>query len=284
MILLEDFNYIERYDTIIEEAKDGPKKYVLRGIFSRVNTVNKNKRIYPKSVMEQCLIDLRPTIEAKGLAGELDHPMCIGTSEFSILAKEGWKEFIDVKVGDEVATLDENNNIVYQKVQTVINEPHKGKIYHLKGRNIDVLFTGTHRLYLENRYGKREIVTVKEIFENRKKYNKHKIIKLGNWVNDTNEYININGLQLPTKEFMAFMGIYLSEGFVIKDRDSVSISQNEGRVADRIRELLGKLSFKVNEHKKKRENSVFVIWNVSSKELSEYLRPCLLYTSPSPRD
>lgn len=275
MEYFEDFNYIERYDTLIEDNEGTPKKYLLRGVFSRVGFANKNKRIYTKPVMEECINDLQEIIKTRGFVGELDHPPCVGVSEFSVLAKTGWKEFLDIKIGDKIATLDKNNNIIYQKVETIINEHYKGKIYHLKGRNIDVLFTGTHRLYLENRYGKREIVTVKEIFDNRKKYNKHKIIKTGNWNSNKDEKFIIpnTNLEIDTKNFMAFIGIYLSEGYYLKDRDSISISQNEGLIADKIRELLKKLPFNIKEYQIKREKNILIKWNINSKELKNYLIP-----------
>ena len=43
-LFLEDFSYIERYD-VLNEGKEGGK-YLLRGVFSRVDHPNKNKRIY----------------------------------------------------------------------------------------------------------------------------------------------------------------------------------------------------------------------------------------------
>lgn len=284
IILLEDFDFDNKYE-ICEESVDGEKKLFYRGVLARANFANRNKRVYPLQIMEDAVGRAQESVKQRGFVGELDHP-CLGVSDFSVLAKDGWVEFLSLKVGDEVATFDENNNIVYQAIETIINEPHKGKIYNLKGRNIDVPLTGTHRLYLEDRYGKREVATVKEIFDNRAKYNKHKIIKIGNWSADTPETFTIKGVEgngrfnvdvaqdlvVDTMAFMGFMGIWLSEGCVSNEKYFVSISQNEGEKADKIRDLLKKLPFEVKEYYRKRENSVNVVFSITDKRLHSYLK------------
>jgi hypothetical protein len=45
-----------------------------RGKFQEAEAVNKNKRIYPYTVLDENLKKLIPIVEARGLVGELDHP------------------------------------------------------------------------------------------------------------------------------------------------------------------------------------------------------------------
>lgn len=45
-----------------------------RGKFQECDAVNKNKRLYPRDVLEENVKKLLPVIEARGLVGELDHP------------------------------------------------------------------------------------------------------------------------------------------------------------------------------------------------------------------
>lgn len=281
MDFLEDFSFIERYDTLVEEADSGEKKYVLRGVFGKYGIANKNKRIYPREVMEQCVNDLQPIIKIRGFAGELDHP-CLKRNDFDVLTKNGWKPFKELKKGEEILSFDENNCIVPNKIEEIIDKPFKGKIYNFKGRNINSEFTGTHRFYLEDKYGKRVISTVKEIFDNRTKFNKHKIIKLGNWVGEDKDYISIPGtdivkepLTLNTKDFMAFMGIYLSEGSIKHTRKTdnfICIHQNEGLIADKIRKLLNKLPFEYKEYQNKRSKNISITFTIIDERLNSYLR------------
>lgn len=67
---LEDFNYIEQY-TLVESSEN---RHLLRGILGRADFANKNKRVYPRQVMEECINSLQESIAERGLVGELDHP------------------------------------------------------------------------------------------------------------------------------------------------------------------------------------------------------------------
>jgi hypothetical protein len=70
--LLEDYNPLEQYSLI--EDKQGTQKFYLRGVFSRVDVPNKNKRIYSRPVMEEAINEVQTAIKNRGLVGELDHP------------------------------------------------------------------------------------------------------------------------------------------------------------------------------------------------------------------
>ena len=72
VIVLEDYTPLDEYELV--ESEDEEKKYYLRGIFSKVDTPNKNKRIYPRAVMESALEKVKPIMDQRGLVGELDHP------------------------------------------------------------------------------------------------------------------------------------------------------------------------------------------------------------------
>ena len=70
--LLEDYNQLEQYSLV--EDKQGSHKFYLRGVFSRVDIPNKNKRIYSRPVMEEAIEEVQDSIKNRGLVGELDHP------------------------------------------------------------------------------------------------------------------------------------------------------------------------------------------------------------------
>jgi len=72
-LFLEDFSFIEKYE-LFESEQEGNKKFFLRGVFSRVDHPNKNKRIYTRGVMEDAINSVSESITNRGLVGELDHP------------------------------------------------------------------------------------------------------------------------------------------------------------------------------------------------------------------
>ena len=59
----------------LQESSDhGSNVLKFRGKFQEAETINKNKRMYPFSVLDENVIRLKETIGAGGLIGELDHP------------------------------------------------------------------------------------------------------------------------------------------------------------------------------------------------------------------
>lgn len=52
----------------------GSKSMRFRGKFQEANAINKNKRMYPKDVLDENVKRLAEVIENGGLIGELDHP------------------------------------------------------------------------------------------------------------------------------------------------------------------------------------------------------------------
>ena len=60
----------------LHESADNPgiKLVKFKGKFQEAEAVNKNKRMYPKTVLEASVNNLQETIDSGGLIGECDHP------------------------------------------------------------------------------------------------------------------------------------------------------------------------------------------------------------------
>lgn len=50
------------------------KRYILKGILQKANSVNQNGRIYPKAILEREIRNYQKFIEENRSTGELDHP------------------------------------------------------------------------------------------------------------------------------------------------------------------------------------------------------------------
>jgi hypothetical protein len=72
MALLRDFNDFQPLQ-ILSEGK-GRRTMKVRGIFSEAETINGNKRIYERRLLEREVKNLQPLIQQRRLCGELDHP------------------------------------------------------------------------------------------------------------------------------------------------------------------------------------------------------------------
>ena len=104
---IEDLNYL------VESAADGSKNYVIEGIFMQAEQLNRNRRVYPKTVLESAVAKYVTDYVNRGRAvGELNHP-------------EGPAINLD-KVSHRITALKWNGNDVVGKA-LILNTP-MGKI------------------------------------------------------------------------------------------------------------------------------------------------------------
>lgn len=277
--LLEDINYDinDSKMELLEDVDKGERIYMLKGVFARGNYANLNKRVYPNKVLGEAYKLIKESMDNEGamLVGENEHP-CLTNPDFDIMTDKGWKKFLSFDGSENVMSFDENNNIIFNKVNNIINEPFEGKVYHFKNKNIDSTFTGKHRFYLEDRYGIRQIVTAEEIFKNRTKYSHSKIIKNGSWIGNGKDTIEISygeeTVIFDAFTFFGFMGIYLSEGSIkhtFPNYSDIHIHQNKGKKADKIRELLTELGVDFKEYTRGKS----INFSFNCLPLKKYLLP-----------
>lgn len=258
----KDMTVIVEEDEKKEESTETqPKKYFkLKGVFLQSESKNRNGRIYPKSILEREVKKYNEEkINTNRAVGECDHPECNLSKDFDVLTKYGWKPFVNLNVGDEILSLNDEGIIESNPIERIIDSPYKGHGYYVKGMGIDSAFTPNHRFLLKNRYGKFEYVTIEEIYNNRKKYNKHSIVKKGDWIGNGLDSITIEGLSdaefyskkhwqfknnvredlvIDALTFVQFLGIWLSEGHFSKEKYTVFITQNVGERCDEIEKML----------------------------------------------
>jgi len=291
-LIAENPTVFDKFE-IIEEQNDRKSQSTLyvKGPFIGCNIINKNNRMYnfddTKHEVDRYINEM---IKPQRAMGELNHPACsLASSE--ILTQKGWMSMVDVQVGDLIPTLNtDTGEIEIHPVEKKIDEPYKGKMYRLKSRNIDLTVTPDHRFPVVRRYGKKEMVKVKDIVADRNKYNKSYIPKLGNWFGEYPDNIIIKGnktvnpkifkedvskdLIIDTKTFVQFLGIWLAEGHIANnDRYSgytVGVSQKKEPQKTKIRELLKKFPIEWREYVNSNGCSSFIISDI---RLYNYLKP-----------
>lgn len=219
----------------MKESKRGTT--LVTGVLQRAGAENQNGRVYSKRILEREVDKYQSLITERRALGELDHPDCFSEGA-EIMTKDGWKLISDISEDEVVYTLNtDSNEIELHRIHKKINEQYSGKMFHLKGRNIDTMVTPNHRLYLVDRYGKKSFHTVEEIFKNRSKFNKHYIPKTGVWVGDTSvtkngvfslpgvdrDYLGLrckkelvkkysSPLNINAETWFKFIGFYLGDG------------------------------------------------------------------------
>lgn len=85
MLLVEtNFNT----NILFEGEGDSEKKMYIEGIFLQADIVNKNRRIYPKEIMETAVMEYQVNaIDRNTAIGELDHPPTLGINSDRIACK-----------------------------------------------------------------------------------------------------------------------------------------------------------------------------------------------------
>lgn len=68
-----------------------------------------------------------------------------------ILTEEGWKFFDDLEGDERVATLNQNHFLEYHKIQKRHKFQYSGDMIHLKNKQVDLLVTPEHRLFVQKR-------------------------------------------------------------------------------------------------------------------------------------
>jgi len=204
----------------------------LTGVIQRADAKNGNGRIYPRKVLEREVEKYKQIINENRALGELDHPECVSSGE--VLTVEGWKEFVDLKEGEEIFTLSLSGDLEVQKITKRIEKSYKGKMIRIKGRNIDCEVTPNHRFLIVNRKNEYKYVTAKEILEDsipdmnkcyipkaikNKKIEQNKTIKIKGITRERNgipyeKYEKWKQeLEVNAELFCSFLGFYLAEGF-----------------------------------------------------------------------
>jgi len=72
-MFLQEYENLERFE-VLNESEGGEKTFRLRGVFSRIGVINKNKRVYPKDIMEAAIQAAQEDMKNGRFVGELDHP------------------------------------------------------------------------------------------------------------------------------------------------------------------------------------------------------------------
>jgi hypothetical protein len=235
--LIERDGYIDINDTknktLIEDINknDGwiiPHPLIVSAVFQKADTPNANGRIYPRHILEREVEKYMQKILERRAYGQCYTPDTL------ILTEVGWKTLEDVNEGENILTLNPHTEeIEINPIITKIDYDYDGDMIRINGRSINDLVTPDHNYPLWDRYGKyKGKYSAQDIYNNNINDLQHsKFLKTGIWNKESDEYFIIPKLEifkknvtkefkmkmsdhlvLPIKPFMAFMGIYLSEG------------------------------------------------------------------------
>lgn len=264
-----------------------PEHFVVSAVFQKYNIKNANGRIYPENILKREVEKYKANIKNHNAVGSLDHPSC-QLADTQILTEYGWKQITDVSEGENILTLTANKKIETHPIIRKIEEKYSGRLIRLKGRLIDIKVTPNHKFPIFDRYKNfKGLYTAEDILKHNIPDQNHcSLIKIGEWHNNSDEsfvigrlsddelaHIQQNSLKdkysknvtVNMETWAKFMGIYLSEGCVSKDR--VSIYQKKEAVCAAIEEMMDDMPFEY----RKTNNGTCNVYSIYDMRLSKYL-------------
>lgn len=209
-----------------------------------------------------------------------DHVDCYD-DKTEVLTKEGWKLFSDISKSDIIATLNKDGYLEYQHPTDIISYNYQGKMIKINNKQINLCITPNHKVYVSPSKQKKKprhiylwnnysLIPISEILDKHVAYKRNALWK----GTSSNMFVlpatksNRLGwksypIEISIKDWIEFMGYYLSEGNTSRNR--VSIAQSPGKYKDIIRTCLLRLPFKWREF----EDQFYT----ENKQLADYLRP-----------
>lgn len=245
--------------TSISEGVGGREEQTMRisGLIQNGDTENANGRFYStKEVLTPAVRSIQEDVSNRAVPGEFDHP-CRLDSNFRLMTTAGWKEFVDVRVGDRIWSR-KVGKLVESRVNAIIDEPYDGPAYRIHNANINDSYTPGHRLLLEDRNGDQVYATIEDVYLNRKRYSHYRIPKTArrdvpqtalytipgvdaDYARKLKKPHLIKPLVLDARKFCLLLGLYLSEGN-LNGRNGVCISQKTPHGRGLVSEILTDIS------------------------------------------
>lgn len=172
-------------------------------------------------------------------------------SETEALTKRGWLNIDSITEQDTILSYD-GNSLAWSAINSVYRGEFCGKMHHLTQQGFDSLITPNHKIVTED--GLIPIELLKE---------SSKVLLLASEVVDTNETYSDRLVELLA--WIATEGCYeFDKNGTIK---CITVYQNQGIYADRIRKCLIELGYTFSENIRKGINVTFRISRNNSKEL-----------------
>lgn len=170
------------------------------------------------------------------------------------LTKRGWLNIDDINENDIVLSYD-NNDLKWSKINSIYRDEYNGLMHQLTNSGIDALVTPNHKLITGRGLIKIELLKETDI-----------VMLLGQPEKNSN--------QIYQNELVELLGWILTEGcFERNERmeiKRITIYQNNGLKADRIRNCLINLQIKFSENNSKK-NICFAVSRHNSREIEKII-------------
>ena len=163
-----------------------------------------------------------------------------------VLTDKGWIEIKNVDITyHKLATLDKNGNMRYEFPSAKFEYDHNDKMYYVKNKQVHVICTLNHKLYVKKRHGKKyELIEAQNVMGKMVRFKK----------NMTNMYPDVDFMELGESKYkmddwLKLLGMFIADGCTDKTNKGVFITAIKERKILFNNELLQNLNINYSYHK-----------------------------------
>ena len=163
-----------------------------------------------------------------------------------VLTNKGWIEIKDVNIQEhQLATLDANGKLTYEFPSAKFEYDHDDKMYFIQNKQVHIVCTLNHRLYVKKRSGKAyELLEAKDVMGKMVRFQK----TMENVWPDQ-EFIKIGEEEYKMDEWLQLLGMFISDGCCDKSNKGVFITSLKERKIEFVKSILENLNLTYSYHK-----------------------------------
>jgi intein/homing endonuclease len=127
-----------------------------------------------------------------------------------LLTDNGWIEIQDIDITiHKVATLDTDGNMCYEFPCAKYEYEHNDKMYSIKNKQVELVCTLNHKLYVKKRAGKKyELIEAKDVMGKMVRFQK----TMTNVYPDV-EFITLGETQYKMDDWLQLLGMFIADGY-----------------------------------------------------------------------
>lgn len=227
---------------------------------------------------------IRTRSERKPRSGD---KFCCYSHDHEVLTNMGWIPFDKLTKEYYVASLINNDTLVYVKPKEIQSYDYEGQMYVVDSNQVKLKVTPNHRMYvgdkLENNF---KILLAENIYGKRMKYIKNVQNYKNNVHNNISNnlilknniitsfkvpaYNNLPDLLLNIDSWLIIFGIWMAKGCT--HNYNVCFNVHKKRVKNNLKEHCKKLSLEILKKKEKSTDTEFNRWSIKDRRIYEYLK------------
>ena len=219
-----DYSKLDKYG-IIREGTEITDKTVIIGVTSTSSENSAIKQDQSKTTKKGQLGVVDKAFMTEGEEGEriakvrvrevripnLGDKMACALPTQQVLTHLGWVEIKDIDIQvHKVATLNKEGNMCYEYPINKFEYDHNGNMYYVKNKQVHVICTLNHKLYVKKRHGKSyEFIEAKDVMGKMVRFKK----SMTN-VNSDVEWMKLGDKTYKMDDWLQLLGMFISDGSV----------------------------------------------------------------------